>query len=188
MKTFIYVRNSDNTVVGVGSVRLHDGSLSPALIPRSLIVGEEAAILEHAQKHAPTGVTAKIVDTADLPGNGMPDLTFDKTFFSFAEVNSDGEAEKDESGYPINLYGWNYKESENKVEVNIEKAKLIAHSRRRLIRGEEFKKHDREVTIPTKAESAEAARQNIRDRHAQIQSEIDDAVDIASLLEIVKGI
>lgn len=76
------------------------------------------------------------------------------------------------------------------VFVDIEKAKLIAHSYRRLARAEEFKPHDDVIAkqIPgADAVAAEAARQAIRDKYAVIQSNIDGAADVDELKAIVDG-
>lgn len=74
------------------------------------------------------------------------------------------------------------------ITVNIEKAKLIAHDKRRAIRAEEFKSLDIEATIPTYAEQAETKRQEIRDKYAQIQTNIDNATDEEELKESIKDL
>ena len=61
------------------------------------------------------------------------------------------------------------------ITVNIEKAKLIAHDKRREARTEEFKQLDIQATIPMLAEQAEHKRQEIRDKYALMQTEIDAA-------------
>lgn len=64
------------------------------------------------------------------------------------------------------------------IRVNIEKAKLIAHDIRRTNREKEFAPYDLVIMkqIPGKDfESAEAARQNIREKYAEIQVKIDSA-------------
>ncbi len=61
------------------------------------------------------------------------------------------------------------------IAVNLSKAKTIAHEIRRDKRSKEFAPLDIQATIPAYAAQAEAARQEIRDRYAQMQIEIDQA-------------
>jgi hypothetical protein len=61
--------------------------------------------------------------------------------------------------------------------IDINKAKAIGHDMRRAARAEEFKPYDEAIAkqIPGQMESAEAARQTIRDKYATIQTSIDAA-------------
>lgn len=64
------------------------------------------------------------------------------------------------------------------ITVNIDKAKTIAHDRRRAARAEEFKPHDEIIAkqIPgADAAAAEAARAAIRAKYAAMQDQIDAA-------------
>ncbi|WP_407507356.1 hypothetical protein [Acinetobacter baumannii] len=61
------------------------------------------------------------------------------------------------------------------ITVNIEKAKSIAHDKRREARAEEFKQLDIQATIPAMAAQAEQKRQEVRDKYAVMQTEIDAA-------------
>lgn len=61
------------------------------------------------------------------------------------------------------------------VFEDVTAARLVAHDKRRQARAAEFAPLDIEATIPAKAAAAEAARQVIRDRHAQLQADIDAA-------------
>ncbi len=61
------------------------------------------------------------------------------------------------------------------ITINIDKAKTIAHDMRRAARSEEFAPLDIKATIPSEAESAEAARQAVRDKYAAIQQSIEYA-------------
>ena len=61
------------------------------------------------------------------------------------------------------------------IQVDILKAKLIAHDKRREARTEEFKQLDIQATIPMFAEQAEQKRQVVRDKYAVMQTEIDAA-------------
>lgn len=67
------------------------------------------------------------------------------------------------------------------IQVNLEKAKGIAHDVRRAVRAELFKPLDVEATIPMYAEQAEAKRAEIREQFAQYQTEIDAAKNVDEL-------
>jgi hypothetical protein len=63
------------------------------------------------------------------------------------------------------------------IVINIDKAKNIAHDIRRAARAEEFKPYDEVIAkqIPGQADGAEAERQKIREKYAEIQIQIDAA-------------
>ena len=61
------------------------------------------------------------------------------------------------------------------ITINIDKAKTIAHDKRREARSTEFAPLDIKATIPSEATAAEAARQVIRDKYAAMQTAIDSA-------------
>lgn len=64
------------------------------------------------------------------------------------------------------------------ITVNIDKAKVIAHDVRRARRAQEFQPLDEQIArqIPgTDVAALETQRQEIRDRYAQIQGEIEAA-------------
>ena len=64
------------------------------------------------------------------------------------------------------------------ITINIDKAKAIAHDKRREARSSEFAPLDIKATIPseaTAAVAAEAARQAVRDKYATMQTAIDSA-------------
>lgn len=64
------------------------------------------------------------------------------------------------------------------IVINIDKAKSIAHDKRRADRAAELAPHDEVIAkqIPGKdAQLAEAARQKIRDKYAAMQRAIDAA-------------
>ena len=63
------------------------------------------------------------------------------------------------------------------IVINIDKARAIAHDKRRAARAEEFKPYDEVIAkqIPGQTESAEAARQKIRDKYASLQTQMDVA-------------
>jgi hypothetical protein len=64
------------------------------------------------------------------------------------------------------------------ISINLTKAKAIAHEKRRAARAEEFKPYDEVIMkqIPgVDAQAAEAARQEIRDKYAALQTQMDAA-------------
>ena len=67
------------------------------------------------------------------------------------------------------------------ITINIDKAKAIAHDKRRQARSAEFAPLDIKATIPSEAVAAEAARAVIRTKYATMQAEIDAATTINAL-------
>jgi hypothetical protein len=67
------------------------------------------------------------------------------------------------------------------VSINLNKAKNIAHDRRRFAREEEFKPWDVKATIPSEAAQAEAERQKIRNKYAVMQTKINAAKTVEEL-------
>ena len=63
------------------------------------------------------------------------------------------------------------------ITINIDKAKTIAHDKRREARSEEFKPYDDAIAkqIPGQTDGAEEARQVIRAKYAAMQVAIDAA-------------
>jgi len=74
------------------------------------------------------------------------------------------------------------------ITINLNKAKDIAHDKRRAARSTEFAPLDIKVTIPAEATAAEEARQVVRQKYAEIQTNIDAASDVASLKQIVEAL
>jgi hypothetical protein len=70
------------------------------------------------------------------------------------------------------------------MQINLDKAKTIAHERRRVARDQEFLPLDREVNIPSKATEAESKRQAVRDKYAVIQDQIDAASSVQELAAV----
>jgi hypothetical protein len=108
-----------------------------------------------AAKDVPEGVAYEIVTTADIPA--------DRTFRG-AWVMGDCC-----------------------VEHDLPRCKEIAHDKRRAARAEEFAPHDEVIAkqIPgVDAAAAEAARQAIRDRYADMQEAIDASTTVEELLEV----
>ena len=72
------------------------------------------------------------------------------------------------------------------ITINIDKAKTIAHDKRREARSAEFAPLDIKATIPSEATAAEAARAAIRTKYATMQTAIESAStvdEIKSALE-----
>jgi hypothetical protein len=67
------------------------------------------------------------------------------------------------------------------ITINIDKAKAIAHDKRRQARSAEFAPLDIKATIPSEAVAAEAARALIRTKYSEMQAEIDAATTINAL-------
>ena len=61
------------------------------------------------------------------------------------------------------------------IGINLDKAKDIAHDKRRAARSAEFAPLDIKATIPSEAQAAEAARQAIREKYAIMQAQMDAA-------------
>jgi hypothetical protein len=71
------------------------------------------------------------------------------------------------------------------IKINLQKAKAIAHDKRRAARSEEFKPWDVKATIPAEANAAEAERQKIRDKYAALQAEMDAAKSVEELAQLM---
>ena len=74
------------------------------------------------------------------------------------------------------------------ITINIDKAKTIAHVARRVARAAEFAPYDEIITkqIPgNDASVAEAARQVIREKYAEIQVQMDGAKTLEELKSLI---
>ena len=71
------------------------------------------------------------------------------------------------------------------ITINIDKAKAIAHDKRRQARSAEFAPLDIKATIPSKATAAEAARELIRTKYAEMQAEIDAATTLDKIKAVM---
>lgn len=71
------------------------------------------------------------------------------------------------------------------IVINLDKAKQIAHEKRRVARAEEFAPLDIKVTIPAEASIAEAARQAIREKYSVMQIEMDSATNLEELKSLL---
>jgi hypothetical protein len=74
------------------------------------------------------------------------------------------------------------------ISIDMTKAKDIAHEKRRAARSAEFAPLDIKATIPGEATAAEEARQTVRQKYAEIQTNIDAASDVTSLKQIVEAL
>lgn len=70
------------------------------------------------------------------------------------------------------------------LTINIDKAKTIAHDKRREARSAEFAPLDIKATIPSEAVAAEEARAAIRAKYAAMQT----AIDAATTVDEIKGV
>jgi hypothetical protein len=66
------------------------------------------------------------------------------------------------------------------ITINIDKAKAVAHDKRREARAIEFQPYDEAIAkqIPGQMEGAEAARAAIRTKYADMQTAIDAATTV----------
>ena len=74
------------------------------------------------------------------------------------------------------------------ITINVDKARNITHEKRREKRAEEFKPYDEIIMkqIPgNDSTEAEASRQAIRDKYAQIQIDIDAAPGVDELKFVI---
>lgn len=74
------------------------------------------------------------------------------------------------------------------IQVDILKAREIAHGKRRAARALEFAPLDIQTTIPTMAEQAEAKRAEIRDKYADLQTRINKADSTEVLLDLITNL
>jgi hypothetical protein len=77
------------------------------------------------------------------------------------------------------------------ITINLNKAKTIAHEVRRQKRSEEFYPLDQVIMkqIPgTDVQAVEAERQLIRDKYANLQSQIDAAENVPNLYSAISAI
>ena len=74
------------------------------------------------------------------------------------------------------------------IQINLNKAKEIAHEKRRAARTEEFKPYDEVIMkqIPgNDATAAEAARQAIREKYSALQAQMDAATTAEELKSLL---
>ena len=71
------------------------------------------------------------------------------------------------------------------ITINLNKAKELAHNKRRAARSAEFAPLDIKATIPSEAAAAEAERQVIRDKYAQMQEKMNVASSVEDLKKLL---
>lgn len=74
------------------------------------------------------------------------------------------------------------------IQINIGKAKEITHNARRVARTKEFQPLDIQATIPSMAVEAEAKRQVIREKYAELQVQIDNSNSADQLYDVMSKI
>ena len=73
------------------------------------------------------------------------------------------------------------------ITINIDKAKTIAHDKRREARLAEFAPLDVKATIPSEATAAEEARQAVREKYATMQTAIDSATTVDKIKSVLEN-
>jgi hypothetical protein len=73
------------------------------------------------------------------------------------------------------------------ITVNLDKAKQIAHEKRRAARAEEFAPLDIKATILAEAAAAEEARAAVRTKYADMQTAMDAATTVEELKALLPG-
>ena len=73
------------------------------------------------------------------------------------------------------------------ITINIDKAKTIAHDKRREARSAEFAPLDVKATIPSEATAAETARVAIRAKYATMQTAIDSATTVDEIKSVLEN-
>jgi hypothetical protein len=73
------------------------------------------------------------------------------------------------------------------IVINLDKAKDIAHDKRRAARAAEFAPLDIKATIPAEATVAETERQAVRDKYAAMQTAIDAAATVSEIKAAMPG-
>lgn len=118
---------------------------------------------------------------------GSPEVTVDQLLSSSVPTDAQNVETHDDLVFPEDpLFESAWELQESTLVENITIAKTTAHDIRRARRDEEFLVWDRKVTIPAEAANAEAQRELIRQKYAQIQTDIDSAPDATTLRSVVK--
>ena len=71
------------------------------------------------------------------------------------------------------------------IVIDFNKAKEIAHDKRRAARSAEFAPLDIKASIPSEQAAAEAERQKIRDKYAALQAQMDQATTVQELAALL---
>jgi hypothetical protein len=148
-------------------IYLQDNGIAAVIIPTTEAL-EQYGIQGVAEKDVPDGRPYKIVYSADIPS--------DRTFRGAWKVEESS------------LDGGVCSKGTQLINADLEAAKEISNEMRRDARALEFAPLDIEATIPSKAESAEAKRQAIREKYDLIQTQIEKATEISELKTIVNDL
>lgn len=75
------------------------------------------------------------------------------------------------------------------IVINFDKAKEIAHEKRRIARSAEFAPYDEVIIkqIPGEIKAAEKMRKEIRSRYENIQEKVNNAADLDELKSIIES-
>jgi predicted nucleic acid-binding Zn-ribbon protein len=71
------------------------------------------------------------------------------------------------------------------IVIDLNKAKSIAHDKRRAARSAEFAPLDIKATIPSEAQAAETDRQAIRNKYTTMQTQMDAATTVEELKDLL---
>ena len=71
------------------------------------------------------------------------------------------------------------------IVIDLNKAKSIAHEKRRAARSAEFAPLDIKATIPSEAQAAETDRQAVRNKYATMQTQMDAATTVEELKDLL---
>ena len=71
------------------------------------------------------------------------------------------------------------------IVIDLNKAKSIAHEKRRAARSDEFAPLDIKATIPSEAQAAETDRQAVRNKYATMQTQMDAATTVEELKDLL---
>lgn len=161
MKIIIY-KKLDGTI-SMSQISYRDGSLSWGITNRINDGMSEKESLEFeahkAMKKMENGTTFRIGNTTDFPG-GSADGLFDCTFFNAFTDDHPGA----------------------QVDIDIPRAKDVAHTIRRNDRAEKMEPLDRYASVPAMFTEIEAERQVVRDSNAAVQI----GIDAANTVELLK--
>ena len=124
----------------------------------SIVTPAPGYTIEDAKKAVPSGVSYEIVEDSVIPS----DRTFRNAWIK------DGST----------------------IKEDLTKSKVIGHEKRRVERAKEFKPYDDKVALnisSSEVTAAEAERAKIRTKYATMQTNIDNATDIAGIKTALGG-
>lgn len=131
------------------------------------------SIAEIASKDVPDGIPFLLVDESDIPS--------DREFR--AAWTADFSVPDGYGGMISNHYQQN-RGKLMKILIDLDKAKIIAHNKRRLMREKDFEPFDEAISkqIPGKSTTElESARVGIRQKYSEMQEKIDTAESVEEI-------